>query len=371
MQKDELKRLEAAVLIGGKSVRMNGIPKFSLKNAEGISFLQLQLQALSSFNRICLSAAGKEQMRQALDSIGKDSQHGEIISVFDTVPDAGPIGGIYSILKAIQGEWVFVTACDMPYLSSALPEKLAAFLDSEEWYDCIICQDSAGRIHPLCGYYRKSVLPVIEELLRKKDYRMMHLLIRSRCRVVDALEEGIDDEIFRNVNTARDVLNEGLQGQKVLCICGVKNSGKTTYIEKLVKRLVSGGKKVAVIKHDGHDFEGDRPETDTFRFHEAGAMGTAIYSSQRYMLNVDAQTEPEWLAGQFPEADVILIEGMKHSRLPKIELIRSGVSDEISCNRENLMAVVTDLEKDFGEIDKWSFDEEEKTLKVIDICHKY
>ena len=56
---------EAAVLIGGKASRMNGIPKFSLKNADGVSYLQLQLQTLCSFDRIYLSAARDEQIMLA------------------------------------------------------------------------------------------------------------------------------------------------------------------------------------------------------------------------------------------------------------------------------------------------------------------
>lgn len=350
---------EAAVLIGGKASRMNGIPKFSLKNADGVSYLQLQLQTLCSFDRIYLSAVRDEQIMLALNSIEKGSQHEELAEVLDAVSDAGPLGGLYSILKEIRGEWVFVTACDMPAISQELPKVLESYLDAENLYDCVVCQDSKGRIHPLCGYYRKSILPVIEEMLLKKDYRMMHLLIRSRCKIIDSVQAGIQDEVFQNVNT--------VEKQKILCICGVKNSGKTTYIEKLVRILVSRGKRVAVIKHDGHDFEGDRPGTDTFRYHEAGAMGTAVFSSRRYMLNVDVKTDADKLVRQFPEADIILIEGMKQSSFPKIELIRSGISDDISCNRENLKAVVTDLDKDFEGIEKWQFDNMEKIMEIIDI----
>lgn len=371
---NETVKCEAAILIGGKALRMNGIPKFSLKNADGVSYLQLQLQALCSFDRIYLSAAREDQLMMAMELTGeyiwdKDMPidtnanapiYGpRLYGVPDGVPDAGPLGGLYSILKEIRGEWVFVTACDMPAISQELPEVLESYLDAENLYDCVVFQDSKGRIHPLCGYYRKSILPVIEEMLVKKDYRMMHLLIRSRCKIIDSVQAGIQDEVFQNVNT--------VESQKILCICGVKNSGKTTYIEKLVRILVSRGKRVAVIKHDGHDFEGDRPGTDSFRYHEAGAMGTAVFSSRRYMLNVDVKTDADKLVRQFPRADIVLIEGMKQSSFPKIELIRSGISDDISCNRENLKAVVTDLDKDFDGIEKWQFDNMEKIIGIIDI----
>ena len=41
----------------------------------------------------------------------------------------------------------------------------------------------------------------------------------------------------------------------IIAISGVKNSGKTTMIEKLIPKLINKGIKVETIKHDGHDFE--------------------------------------------------------------------------------------------------------------------
>ena len=47
----------------------------------------------------------------------------------------------------------------------------------------------------------------------------------------------------------------------ILAVCGVKNSGKTTLIQKLIPLLQNQGLKVAAVKHDGHDFEPDVPVT--------------------------------------------------------------------------------------------------------------
>lgn len=54
--------------------------------------------------------------------------------------------------------------------------------------------------------------------------------------------------------------------QRIITISGVKNSGKTTLIEKLLKEFCADGLRVAVLKHDGHDFTCDIPGTDTYRF---------------------------------------------------------------------------------------------------------
>lgn len=111
----------------------------------------------------------------------------------------------------------------------------------------------------------------------------------------------------------------------ILAISGVKNSGKTTLITKLLPILIQKGLKVAVIKHDGHEFNADVPGTDTYRQMEAGAYGTAVFSKSKFMVVKRAPSvSAEQLMCFFPEADVILLEGFKYSEFPKLEVIRKG-----------------------------------------------
>ena len=87
---------------------------------------------------------------------------------------------------------------------------------------------------------------------------------------------------------------------------------------QFVAELVRGGCKAAVSKDDGHDFESDVPATDTYRHQKAGAYGTAVFSDHRFLNTKEYQgiTERELFAA-FPEADIILIEGLKNSPYPK------------------------------------------------------
>ncbi len=50
-----------------------------------------------------------------------------------------------------------------------------------------------------------------------------------------------------------------------MCKNKVVNAGKTTLITRLLPVLTDYGLKVATVKHDGHEFEGDVPGTDTYR----------------------------------------------------------------------------------------------------------
>ena len=95
----------------------------------------------------------------------------------------------------------------------------------------------------------------------------------------------------------------------VIAICGIKNSGKTTLITKLVSVLSGQGYKVAVIKHDGHDFACDIPGTDTYRFTDSGAYGVACFSEHRMFLHRKGTGESiEDLIMLFPEADIIFVD---------------------------------------------------------------
>ena len=136
-----------------------------------------------------------------------------------------------------------------------------------------------------------------------------------------------------------------MERKRIFAISGVKNSGKTTLICRLLEIFKDKGLKVAVLKHDGHDFVPDVPGTDTYCQLQSGAYGTAVFSAGKYMLvKQQPQISEKELAEFFPEADLILLEGFKYSTYPKIEIIRKGNSAESVCNPKKLMAIATNLD---------------------------
>ncbi|MGE8319191.1 MAG: molybdopterin-guanine dinucleotide biosynthesis protein B [Comamonas sp.] len=138
----------------------------------------------------------------------------------------------------------------------------------------------------------------------------------------------------------------------VVCFAGYSGSGKTTLIERLIPLLCQRGLRVSVIKHTHHRFDVDTPGKDTWRHREAGALEVLAASDMRTVL-MRENTQPrepdvhQLIAQLDASADWVLVEGFKHSDLPKLEIRRSAALSEdrpaLYPHDACVQAVVTDL----------------------------
>lgn len=100
------------------------------------------------------------------------------------------------------------------------------------------------------------------------------------------------------------------QKPMLFAISGVKNSGKTTLITKLIPILTEKGLKVATIKHDGHEFAPDVPGTDTWAHLRPGLWDSDFFRYEFMVEKQEAGVTETRLQEMFPEADLILLEGI-------------------------------------------------------------
>ena len=82
-----------------------------------------------------------------------------------------------------------------------------------------------------------------------------------------------------------------VEKKRIVAISGIKNSGKTTLICRLLENFKEKGLRVAVLKHDGHDFKPDVPGTDTYRQLQAGAYGTVVFFERKIYAGKAAATD--------------------------------------------------------------------------------
>lgn len=130
----------------------------------------------------------------------------------------------------------------------------------------------------------------------------------------------------------------------IVSFIGYGNSGKTTFLTKLVARMKALGYKVAVIKHDVHDFEIDRPGKDTWRHAEAGADIVCISSPVKVALikKVERELTLEEILHRIDGVDIVFTEGFKQENKPKIEVYRKDSDQPPIGARPDVIAVVSD-----------------------------
>ncbi|GAA0127224.1 molybdopterin-guanine dinucleotide biosynthesis protein B [Clostridium senegalense] len=141
---------------------------------------------------------------------------------------------------------------------------------------------------------------------------------------------------------------------KIISIVATKSgTGKTTLIEKLIPILKEKNWKVGVLKHDAHKFEMDKEGKDTYRFAQAGADNVIISSSTKLAMIQTLKEERtiEDILPLFKDVDLIIIEGFKNNRYPKIEVHRNVVDNNFLYNnlnfkKDTFIAVASDEELD-------------------------
>ena len=87
----------------------------------------------------------------------------------------------------------------------------------------------------------------------------------------------------------------------------------------------------------------DQEGTDTYRFTEAGAQISAIYSGTQSSVNRKGKVTAEDMIAACGNVDVLILEGLKDYAYPKVEVVRRAVSEHTVCATEHLIAVATDV----------------------------
>lgn len=176
--------LAAAILAGGRARRMDGVNKGTLVVGRS-AIIDRQLETLGEVAADIFVVGWSDA---TWTSRG-------LRVVPDEIPNAGPLGGIYTAIVRSPCERTLVVACDMPFLSSALLRQLAAVKNA----DLVIPRHARG-YEPLCAIYSRACAGDIRDRLARG--------LNEASRLPDGLrvtEIDVDNErFFVNVNTPHD-----------------------------------------------------------------------------------------------------------------------------------------------------------------------
>ena len=198
-----MNNIDAFILIGGRSSRLGTDKAFvefgSITLAErAIATVRVGLKP----ERITMVAGTSTQF--AIRSITVEAPF-----IFDLHEGRGPLGGLHAALAYARTPWIFVLACDYPFVSGELVRLLADSVDDE--FGAVVPQQQDGRIQSLCGYYKvETARPIVDEIIeRPRVSPPMHKVVDLLSPTVVVFEEyrHLDgsDEFFMNINTIEDL----------------------------------------------------------------------------------------------------------------------------------------------------------------------
>jgi molybdenum cofactor guanylyltransferase len=182
------------LLAGGKSRRM-GEDKRHLVVGEQ-TLLERGLAVLQSI------------FREVLVVIAQDSPPLKVAArvVRDLVPDCGSLGGLYTGLTQATTPYIFVVACDMPFLNQTV---ITQFTSRRGTADIVMAR-LADRLHPMHALYSKRCVPALEEMIRARQLKIQEIVSQSSLRVRYVTEADLrtidpSGHSFYNVNTMADL----------------------------------------------------------------------------------------------------------------------------------------------------------------------
>ena len=130
----------------------------------------------------------------------------------------------------------------------------------------------------------------------------------------------------------------------IISIVGKSSSGKTTFLEKLIREITYRGYRVATIKHSHHSISFDNPNKDSWRHAQAGAASTLVSSTTEIQVIRPVpreQTVDELARNLGEDFDLILTEGFSRGNMPKLEVHRKEAGPLLE-TASNLFAIATD-----------------------------
>jgi len=180
------------ILAGGESRRMEK-PKHLLLTASGKTLIENLHQRLSPIFTDSIVVGNDPHLTRF-----------GIRTVRDLYPLRSPLVGIYSGLIAASSELCFVVACDMPFISRKLIQRLLS---------CASASDVAvpvvdGYYEPLCAAYRRGTIPTIRAALDRGILKVTDIYKHLRVQELgEHIIRGIDPELssFINLNTPREL----------------------------------------------------------------------------------------------------------------------------------------------------------------------
>ncbi|HKP70997.1 MAG TPA: molybdenum cofactor guanylyltransferase [Pyrinomonadaceae bacterium] len=151
-------QVDAFILIGGRSSRLGHDKAFVVLG--GMTLAQRAVRTVrEALLSDCVTMVAGNSLQFATQSIALDTPF-----IFDLYENRGPLGGLHAALANASSPWIFLLACDYPFVSKELITLLGEKIADD--VGAVVPEQDDGRLQPLCAFYRvETALPKVERIL--------------------------------------------------------------------------------------------------------------------------------------------------------------------------------------------------------------
>ena len=350
------KNFSLLIVAGGKSLRLGTDKRFV--NVGGVSLLENIISKASklNFNEIFLCVEENLPAFNHFERLG-------IKILVDEVKNSGPMAALAVGLSKIHNDWALAVSIDMPFFDFDALEPLINKISDVQ----AVIPICGGKNHTLAALYHKNLAKIFSNELASGQRKLFNAIKKIPHEFVEIPRE----EVFFNVNTRADLIlargrAENLNRTPIISIVAPQSgTGKTTFIEKLIKILSAQKIRVGVIKSDAHGFNLDVEGKDSWKFQSAGAKSVAVVSPNGYFLVERVENQNFLSVAEKMNVDLILTESRTKNIFPTISLWR-GLGEVI--RNEKIAAIFTSEPQKSDDIYQFDINDmisAEKILKFL------
>ena len=333
------KDISLLIIAGGKSSRLGQDKRF-IKLGDK-TFLEIILDKAEKVNFAEKFLCVKENLPE-IDNLAK--KYGAKMLI-DEYKDCGAMSGIANGLKNIKTDWALAISADMPFFSFEIFSDVN-FSDVQA-----IIPVSGGKNQMLAAFYHKNLAEIFSQELADGQRKIFLAIKKVPYRFLK-----LESENFFNVNTRADLrlargrFENSLRKTPIISIVApCSGTGKTTFIEKIIKNIAAQNISVGVIKSTHHKILSDKNTSDSARFYKSGAK--SVYVSENFFDELDKMS-----------VDLILTESRTYAIFPAISLWR-GMGEVIK--NDNVAAIFTSAPEISTEIYNYELNDLESAEKII------
>jgi molybdopterin-guanine dinucleotide biosynthesis protein A len=180
----------AIIMAGGDSHRM-GRDKANVMLGDKTLLQTVTATMRQLFPQVIVSV---RQMRAGID----------LPQVCDEQPDGGPLAGLVAGLSHVTTPWVFMVACDMPFVAPEVVELLAGYRSQHQ----VVVPVVHGHPQLLAAFYAASCLAPLRASLAAQQKSLRDVLKQLDVRYVkesEMLEADPHLRSFFDLDTPKDV----------------------------------------------------------------------------------------------------------------------------------------------------------------------